>query len=160
MALLESYCFKVVASQYQQCSTFMSDDPSCPESWHQWGNSCYRVIESRVSLSEARDRCRQLGGVLPVPSSSQEDAFIYTLIPKGELVWLDCNDLELEGRWKCKEGNVEVSYRNWDTGEPNRHNEHCAVYSGKASHNGWHDVECNRQEMVICKMAFRPVLHV
>ena len=72
-ALLESCCFGEVASQDQQCSTFMSDDSSCPESWHYWGISCYRVTEKTFTWADAKDECRNLGGVLGVPSSDQEN---------------------------------------------------------------------------------------
>ena len=75
-ALLESSCIGVVASQDQQCYTFMYDDSSCPESWHYWGNSCNMITETRFTWSGAKDECRNLGGVLAAPSSDQENEFI------------------------------------------------------------------------------------
>ena len=119
--LLNTSCFGVVASQDQQCYTFMYDDSSCPESWHYWGTSCYMVTGTKFAWSEARDECRNMGGVLAVPSSDQEHDVIVNLMLENTNVWIDCNDLEVEGTWECKEGNVEVSYRNGGDGEPNNY---------------------------------------
>ena len=160
--LLFSCYFGVVASQDQQCSTSMSDgDSSCPESWHYWGNSCYVVTETRFTWSDAKRECRNLGGVLGVPSSDQENYFIVNFMPEDSIVWLDCNDLEVEGRWKCREGKVEVAYRNWYDGEPNnQEGEDCAVLATKYAHNRNWDVSCSRLERALCKIVGRPVLHV
>ncbi|XP_071796330.1 C-type mannose receptor 2-like [Asterias amurensis] len=146
----------------QQCSTFMRDDSSCPESWHSWGISCYRVTETRFTWSDAKDECRNLGGVLGAPSSDQENEFIAQLFPLDDAVWIDCNDIEDEGRWKCREGNVEVAYRNWYPGEPNNYqgDEDCAVLASWRNERQWHDGKCSRLEKALCKMAGRPVLHV
>ena len=126
-ALLSCFLFQVVAFQSQVCYTFV--DP-CPASWHHWGNSCYRVTDSSFPWSSARDECIKFGGILAVPRSLEENDFIVTLIPDGKNSWIDCNDLETEGIWECREGNMEVTYRNWDDGEPNNlQQEHCAVIS-------------------------------
>ncbi|XP_071801392.1 perlucin-like protein [Asterias amurensis] len=140
----------------------MYDDSSCPESWHYWGTSCYRITEATFTWADAKDECRKLGGVLGVPSSDQENDFTVQLIPLGGAVWIDCNDLDVEGKWKCREGNVEVAYRNWCSGEPNNEDdEECAVLAnGWRSERKWHDVKCSRAERALCKIAGRPVLHV
>ena len=162
-ALPDNCCFGVVASTDQECSAFIrSDDSSCPESWHYWGNSCYNITETKFTWADARDECKNLGGVLGVPSSDQENDFTVQLIPLDGAVWIDCNDLDVEGKWKCREGNVEVAYRNWCSGEPNNEDdEDCAVLAnGWRNKREWHDVKCSRAESALCKMAGRPVLHV
>ena len=159
-ALLLSCNFGVVASQDQQCSTFI--DSSCPESWHYWGVSCYKITETKFTWSDAKDECRNMGGVLAVPSSDPENEFIVSLIPKAEGLWLDCNDKETEGTWKCREGNVDVTYRNWYPGEPNNFKieEDCVEHDTWAQHHGWYDVDCNREFLAVCKFVIRPVLHL
>ncbi|XP_071801390.1 perlucin-like protein [Asterias amurensis] len=161
-ALLDSCCFGVVASRYEQCYTFMYENRSCPEHWHYWGISCYKITEMRFTWADARDECRNLGGVLGVPSSDPEHEFIAQLIPTGGTVWLDCNDIYVEGNWKCREGNVEVAYRNWYFTEPNnKGDEDCAALNnGYGNESQWHDVSCSREERALCKMADRPLLHV
>ena len=111
-------------------------------------------------MADAKDECRNLGGVLGVPSSDQENEFIVTLIPKDENVWLNCNDLDVEGNWKCREGKVEVAYRNWDAGQPDEYDEDCVAHFTLGNYNGWHDVDCNSKYVAVCKLAFRPVLRV
>ena len=160
--LLNTSVYGVVASQDQQCFTFMYDDSSCPESWHYWGISCYKITERAFTWSDAKDKCISLGGVLAAPSSDQENEFIVELIPTGWL-WIDCTDLEAEGLWKCREGNVEVSYRNWYSGEPNNKadDEDCAVLLDTLiGRRQWLDVSCNLVKRAICKMTGVPVLHV
>ena len=65
--------------------------------------------------------------------------------------------------WKCREGNVEVAYRNWRYGEPNNwQDEDCVVLSMGlgADKRQWVDGSCSNSVRAICKMAGRPVLHV
>ena len=160
--LLNTSVYGVVASQDQQCFTFMYDDSSCPESWHYWGNSCYKITETALTWSDAIDECKNLGGVLAAPSSDQENDFIVNLMPENSAVWIDCNDKEVEGRWKCREGNVEVAYRNWNDGEPNDADggEDCAVLIEQFARNRQWDARCSRLEISLCKMAGKPVIHV
>ncbi|XP_033639037.1 perlucin-like protein [Asterias rubens] len=161
IALLHSPCFGVVSSGGPQCFTFMSHHSSCPESWHHWGDSCYRITDSNVLWSNARDECGKLDGVLAAPSSSQENEFIVSLIPAGGYVWIDCNDIEEEGRWECREGGIQVSYRNWYSTEPNNVGEEdCAIISRAVGIAEWHDVGCNWVCRVACKLVGRPVLRI
>ncbi|XP_033639036.1 galactose-specific lectin nattectin-like [Asterias rubens] len=141
----------------------MSHHSSCPESWHHWGDSCYRITDSNVLWSNAGDECGKLDGVLAAPSSSQENNVILDLIENNEEVWIDCNDLEVEGTWECKEGNVEVSYRNGGDGEPNNYlgNEHCALISKMyGNRRQWLDGTCDMRYSAVCKVPRKPILHV
>ncbi|XP_071795640.1 perlucin-like protein [Asterias amurensis] len=140
----------------------MYDDSSCPESWHYWGNSCYKITETAFTWADAKEECRNLGGVLAAPSSNQENEFIAQLVP-DDWIWIDCNDLEVEGIWKCRDDSVEVAYRNWHDGEPNNAiEEDCAAVAAFASwgNNQWFDRSCIISERALCKVAGRPVLHV
>ncbi|XP_022109590.1 perlucin-like protein [Acanthaster planci] len=90
----------------------------CPTKWYKWRNTCYLVTESTVEWTSARDECRKLGGVLAVPHSLEENDFLLALVPDRSNAWIDCSDRMMEGSWECKEGGEEVSYRNWDQGQP------------------------------------------
>ncbi|XP_033639091.1 perlucin-like protein [Asterias rubens] len=118
------------------------------------------VTETRFTWADARDECINLGGVLAVPSSDQENEFNLQL--SDEIVWINCNDREVEGRWKCEEGKVEVAYRNWDPNEPNNQgDEDCAAFDTQFERNRqWNDLVCSRLEKALCKTAGRPVLQV
>ena len=103
-----------------------------------------------------------MGGVLAAPSSNQENEFIAQLVP-DYWIWIDCNDLEVEGIWKCRDDSVEVAYRNWHDGEPNNAiEEDCAAVAACATwgNNQWFDRSCIISERALCKVAGRPVLHV
>ena len=137
-SILSCFLNQVKAVQSQVCYTFVD---SCPASWHHWGNSCYRLTDSSFHWSSARDECIKLGGILAVPRSLEENDLIVTLIPDGKNAWIDCNDLETEGIWECREGNMEVTYRNWDDGQPNNNQQHCAYISRYwGSQHQWHDI--------------------
>ena len=64
--------------------------------------------------------------------------------------------------WKCREGNVEVAYRNWGDEEPDgQERENCVALSTRwVGKRRWGDAECGRIEKALCKIAGRPVLHV
>ncbi|XP_071807855.1 lectin BRA-3-like [Asterias amurensis] len=102
--------------------------------------------------------------VLVVPTSDQENEFISQFILTYGRVWIDCNDLEVEGTVKCREGNEDVAYRNWYSSQPNNRNgdEDCAVLTTMwGSIKGqWHEVNCYSPLPALCKMAGRPVFHV
>ena len=159
-ALLSCFVIQVVAVQSQVCYTFV--DP-CPASWHHWGNSCYMVTDSSFPWSSARDECIKFGGILAVPRSLEENDFIATLIPDGKNAWIDCNDLETEGIWECREANMEVTYRNWGNGQPNNRydQEHCAYISRYwGSRRQWYDEHCDTNHLAVCKQGTRPLIHI
>ncbi|XP_033639100.1 lactose-binding lectin l-2-like [Asterias rubens] len=131
----------------------MYDDSSCPESWHYWGISCYMITGTKFTWADAKEECISMGGVLAVPSSDQEHDVIVNLMLENTNVLIDCNDLQVERSWKCGEGNVEVAYRNWRSGEPNNagEGEDCATMSTSWGTKGqWIDRRrgCGRAERV------------
>ncbi|XP_038058762.1 lactose-binding lectin l-2-like [Patiria miniata] len=121
---------------------------ACPPPWIQWGGKCYRAVMEHLTWLQAKDECINFGSVLVVPQSQKETDFLIRLVPPW--FWINCNDLEEEGTWKCWDGTDEVEFRNWATGEPNdkRGTEDCAqVLSG----GKWNDNLCDKQLPAICK---------
>ena len=109
----------------------------------------------------------KLGSILAVPHSQEENNFILTLMPDGSNAWISCNDADVEGSWVCEEGAVEVSFRNWDDGQPERVSwkpeEDCAAIARRlGSQIKWHDVPCMREYRAVCKRAAipQPLLHL
>ena len=137
--------------QSQKCYMFV---PTCPASWHQWGDSCYQVTEKIFTWVEAGEQCQKVGGVLAVPSNLQENDFMMTLISTN--AWIGCDDIEIEGEWECREGDLVVTYRNWDSwqGERSRYggSEDCAAFSKLyGSKRQWHDFPCGYPSPAVCK---------
>ncbi|XP_038070747.1 perlucin-like protein [Patiria miniata] len=131
---------------------------ACPPTWYQWGRKCYKAITERLTWSEAKDECIKMGSVLVMPQSQEETDFLLQLQQSN--FWINCNDLQDEGTWKCE--NDEVEFRNWSTGpqwlQPdNLNGEHCAMVwvdqEGK-----WNDVRCDSQLPAICNQP-APQLH-
>ena len=52
-----------------------------------------------------------MGGVMVVPQSDSETQFLLQLMPEpagveGSWIWIDCNDLEVEGRSNFSNSNI------------------------------------------------------
>ncbi|XP_022107983.1 C-type lectin domain family 4 member E-like [Acanthaster planci] len=94
-----------------------------------------------------------MGSVLVMPQSQEETEFLLNLI---YYFWINCNDIEVEGSWECKDGTTDVKYRNWRAGEPGFSGiwEDCAATDKK----GWNDVPCSDLSPVICERP-TPRLH-
>ncbi|XP_038054633.1 hepatic lectin-like [Patiria miniata] len=132
---------------------------ACHPSWIQWGGKCYKAITESLTWFEAKERCLKMGNFLVVPQSQEETDFLMLLVPETSKFWINCNDLEEEGNWKCLDGTNEVEYRNWLPvgGQPDNTggNEHCA----QVHPNGkWNDLPCGRKLPAIC-MQPAPQLH-
>ncbi|XP_071789703.1 C-type mannose receptor 2-like [Asterias amurensis] len=90
---------------------------TCPAGWSKWGNHCYKAITEHLTWDNAKDKCIEIGGVMTTPNSLEEQSHLKTLA-EG-LIWIDCNDIQEEGTWECKDGAADVDYRNWASGWPN-----------------------------------------
>ncbi|XP_071788238.1 perlucin-like protein [Asterias amurensis] len=125
----------------------------CPFGWESWGGSCYKLIEEQMTWHEGRLKCQEMGGDMVAPSSSEENNHMDKLRKsKYDLfVWINCNDLEMEGQWDCAPDNG--GYRNWDkTGEPGGGTqENCALIEIRYNDFAWHDYPCSLNYSTICK---------
>ena len=120
----------------------------CPFGWESWGGSCYKPLEEQLTWQEGRLKCQDIGGEMVAPSSSEENNYILskTIVH----VWINCNDLDNEGRWECTSDNG--GYMNWNTPvEPNGGTgENCAKLQSRLGGN-WVDQGCSFTVHVICK---------
>ncbi|XP_038054609.1 asialoglycoprotein receptor 2-like [Patiria miniata] len=134
----------------ESCKASFSGTWACAPSWSQWGGKCYKAIMEPLTWSEAKDECIKMGGVFVAPQSQEESDFLMSLMSPQSKFWINCNDLELEGTWKCQDGTDEVEYRNWDNYAPYNYGgyEDCAAvwYGGK-----WNDLYCDQSRRAICK---------
>ena len=77
----------------QQCTASIGG--TCPPTWSQWGDRCYKVTE-QLSWFEARAECVKMGGVMAAPHSMAENEHLLHSVVSGN-VWINCNDLQTEG---------------------------------------------------------------
>ncbi|XP_038058763.1 asialoglycoprotein receptor 2-like [Patiria miniata] len=130
---------------------------ACPPPWILWGGNCYRAVMEDLTWLQAKEKCTKEGGFLAVPRSLEETDFFLRLLPYR--FWINCNDFDNEGTWKCEDGTNGVEFRNWAAEEPNDNhgNEDCAeVYTGKWNDGTWNDQPCNVIRRAICKAATSP----
>ncbi|XP_038054630.1 asialoglycoprotein receptor 2-like [Patiria miniata] len=130
---------------------------ACPPTWIQWGGNCYKATTEPLTWFDAKDKCIKMGGALVVPQSQEETDFLVHLQQFD--FWINCNDLEEEGTWKCH-GTDEVAFKNWETRprqQPDNYqgSEHCA---GVLSTGEWNDVSCGSPRLAIC-IRSTPQLH-
>ena len=96
----------------------------CPEGWVPYADSCYLGLDGSMkgNWSIAVKKCDQNNASIMVPSSDGENEFIFTSFQHHEDlygVWINCNDIEVEGEWNCYEdGKYPTEYRKWEPNQP------------------------------------------
>ena len=103
-------------------------------------------------MQNARDRCEELGGNLPIIRSAEENQFIFDQIKNVQGiskwgVWIDA-DRKADGKFVWGDGTpLKGHYTNWNRGEPNDNGgiEDCVhMYSQKTRHKSfWNDMRCD-----------------
>ena len=89
-----------------------------------------------------------MGAEMIAPSSPEESQFLLSEIAGDNEFWINCNDMEAEGLWVCKDNN---GYVNWKPGEPNGGlSQNCALMGGRYGNNVI-DLSCSHKRVIICK---------
>jgi len=84
----------------------------------------YKLFTQRISWTDAKTKCQEMGGHLVTIESAAENAHISEMaIPvlgpsKGGL-WIGCSDADQEGQWKWVTGET-VTYKGWRKGRPRK----------------------------------------
>ncbi|XP_071789577.1 tetranectin-like [Asterias amurensis] len=87
-----------------------------------------------------------MGGMMATPNTLEEESHLYDLGGGG--FWIDCNDIQEEGTWECKDGATDVDFRNWVDGQP----EGGAAWNcGFLWATGWYDYPCDASYPAVCK---------
>ncbi|KAI8489142.1 hypothetical protein Bbelb_331270 [Branchiostoma belcheri] len=100
----------------------------CPTGWSGNTNYCYKLMKKGAEWEKAKLQCEQLGANLASITSRGENNFINGIItdaPVGQwgihLVWFGLH--RNDGFRKFTDGS-QVSYTNWEPGQPNNNNRH------------------------------------
>ena len=131
----------------------------CPPNWVSGEVACYYVDNTRFRrMSDARNKCKQMGGDIAIIRSGHENQFIFDLVNEtpGLPVWGAWIGLTrtADRSFKWVDG-TPIGYNGWNSGEPNDTGgrEDCvAMYrdiGGK-----WNDAPCDWEVTpgVVCKM--------
>jgi len=84
----------------------------------------YKFFQEVMTWHEAKSRCEQMGGHLPIVTSTAEDAFLMQLAKKGIAqpgnhgVWLGGTDEHKEGDWRWIDGKA-FEFKEWGPRQPN-----------------------------------------
>ncbi|XP_041665259.1 CD209 antigen-like [Cheilinus undulatus] len=111
---------KLVQKDYQTGKT-------CIQGWTLFNNKCYYFSPHSVhkDWEDSRQDCLARGGVLAMPKTQLELAFVGTGNP---YTWLGLSDLANENTWEWVDGTVKRGREFWRPGEPNNvGNEDCAA---------------------------------
>lgn len=122
---------------------------------------CYLLDTVRKAYHAATEDCNNLGGVLGMPTSRDENDQLRDYVRQsagpGEQVWLGANDAVKEGAWVDQNG-LNLTYKNWDVAGPGGRSpqpdggqsQNCAVLSG-ASQGKWSDENCKEEKASVCQ---------
>lgn len=81
-------------------------------------NHRYRLLDESLTWQEAKAKCEEMGGHLVTLNSEEEQKYIEKLLENGtkKQYWIGMSRSDNELKWVTGE---EISYENWDSGEPN-----------------------------------------
>ena len=69
---------------------------TCPTTWIQWKDKCFKATKEKLTWSQAHEECSKMGGVMATPNSPEDTQQLLS-ITHNEHFWIDCNDLVNEG---------------------------------------------------------------
>ncbi|KAK7467835.1 hypothetical protein BaRGS_00036941, partial [Batillaria attramentaria] len=133
----------------------------CPSSeWSKFQSSCYRVVKTKLSWTEAKDDCKRRDGTLAEIGTSEENEFAKGLAKKsggGVSVWLGGTDSSDEGTWVWDASRRPVQFTEWADNEPNNwkgissNGEDCLEIRYNYNFK-WNDVTCSLKQYHLCEI--------
>ena len=129
----------------------------CPCGWDRIYDTCYYFSDTKLTWADARANCLERGGDLAVPANMWENNAIFQKLKSKSMgsAWLGVVRIwNLDFYSIC---GVEVSYTNWDKGEPNNLNssENCVEVldpsQNKFALMSWNDQDCNNVLHYVCE---------
>ena len=133
----------------------------CPPSWPKQGNSCFQMIEEKLSWFDAEIRCIKEGGHLASVHSKEEMDVLQELASKHKNLnvnyfWIGANDLMSEEQFVWSDG-LNISYSNWRPRRPKEDTKKNCVsfwrYDGHTWDGLWFDNSCVQKYISFCKIS-------
>merc|ERR1711874_874091 len=92
----------------------------CPDSWWNFGNSCYHNSGAAMNWHDARKYCLGIGGYLvEIDSEEEETALLGAFAVYDQDYWIGLTDASVEGEWIWADTGKPPKYTAWAEGEPN-----------------------------------------
>lgn len=113
--------------------------------------SCYMLFANGRSWTAARAVCEGLGpsSDLAAITSTEESAFVTSMLVGTRDVWLGANDLVTARQWEWVTGEP-FQFTNWSGGQPDNSGEHCVRADG-GDQGRWHDDSCGDAWPFLCE---------
>ena len=138
----------------------MSEDPNdynLPDDYffvtECWGSRFYKVYSEKMTYNAAKTQCESDGAFLAIPRSEPENDYIADLIPNNH-IWIGIDDIDQEGVFVAVDGS-DITYTNWDWGEPNNANNEDAVTIRSKLKKTWNDDKEYKEEGFVCSLRIR-----
>ena len=117
----------------------------CGDGWSLYGHHCNKIFTQELTYHEAQTDCNMQGGFLGSIHSNGLNRFMKELFTQSMVqargMWIGMTYKGASRGWQWEDGS-EVSYTNWDGGEPNNWNgrdEDCVEF---LSIGPWNDELC------------------
>nr|XP_008115669.1 PREDICTED: low affinity immunoglobulin epsilon Fc receptor isoform X2 [Anolis carolinensis] len=121
---------------------------SCPTKWAMKEKNCYYFSTEKKNWTDALWHCVNQESDLVSIWSDEEQSFLKDNL-NASTHWLGMTDIETDGKWRWKEGNLHVSTAFWDKGEPERSQEkNCGIIQPNGR---WSSAVCSLYHHWICK---------
>ena len=150
-----NFTFKVFTIAILALSLTFMQCISCPIGWIPHDQLCYKAITGvKATWSVARDMCRNVSGTLVLPTTTEENDFIWDIFRAQYLndsggLWLGCSRPEVEGgAWICPKTSALKEFTSWAAHQPNGGNCMVMWYFRSAV---WADVKCDVERSIMCE---------
>jgi hypothetical protein len=83
----------------------------------------YKLYNEVITWHEAFDKCKDLGGHLPIVRKDSQNRFLASMLKDAKLgwAWLGATDEKIEGTWAWIDGSP-LTFTSWEPGQPNNLN--------------------------------------
>lgn len=126
---------------------------TCPNTWVQLRDSCYRFSSNKLVWSEAKSTCEAQGSKLAVVNSPAEQNLLASSV--AERTWIglhrDPNDTS---RWLWIDGS-NVTYTSWRNKQPDNYlgTGNCAEINPSLEAGKWNDRNCTHHVHYVCEIS-------
>ncbi|XP_052805089.1 uncharacterized protein LOC128234707 isoform X2 [Mya arenaria] len=130
------------------------DASSCNLVWHdfpQTGN-CYRIIDQPMSSQQGAEVCSQLEASMALPSSPEEELFLYSLLPKpyNTSIWLPV--MRFGNTMKVMGDESNLRYNRFKNVGSSVYGATLCAGSKQSTGGSWDWFLCSEEKTVICKL--------
>ncbi|XP_067675939.1 alpha-N-acetylgalactosamine-specific lectin-like [Haliotis asinina] len=149
----------VVSLLFSAVVALVAGQTTCPESWTNYGTSCYAFYKTKASFIDAASLCASFGSYLAEIETDGENKHVqaYMKLQNTDVtdgVWLGGNDIRAEGLWVWDKSEKSIEYFDWDSSQPDDtgRTQNC-MSLWKHFDYKWADHYCSQKLAFLCEQA-------